>query len=587
MAFPDPQVQPPQVRQPKAYLVPNQIRYLVRNNADRGAQIGNRNDLIGRLHEILNAIAPELAEDITNESPVVTLPGLSIVFSEVSATFAPDDVTLLQLIEKVNQEIYEPYHNRETNEIEINKDKDPLQVLAAVPNWLSSAQQSRPVGTGGPGGLPIQADAELFLNSTLGSQIVNKMPPGVRPDQFNVYILDTAPPSDTVIQKWEKYKNLQESANLVDILFGNHTAPTGNNDEIHWDDRFSIYYNTQFDNNLYIPGHHYDMSDHGLFIASLIARHYPTFYEDIRAVTGDTTSEPPLKIHLIQALSRYGVGSFDSFLWGLDRVINLQNKPENANIPSIVNCSWVLAAPCHTAHITDPNNDNSIMTDLENYMMIELDKARRLLPPNAHITEYVSYLRGLNALHQHLADLRSANKAVIFGCAGNDGKRGQTDRPIAHLPAAYAEVIGVTALGNLAGRATASYANIADDPKNAGFAIWGGDNDPLGYNTVDETVYFSASGNSPVGLYFNDAFPDEYGREKVPPVSPKGAENQTGLAQWSGTSFATPLAAAIFAANLAFRWNKVSDIFDTTEFAVRNTTALPTGDNETTIPLVS
>ena len=586
----------PRDRAQRNYFVPSEIGFLVRNNNPNApAQRISDEDTLGTIQTALDEYDKGFNSTLNPDIPprVTSLPGFSVAFKQVNTKVVQTDIDLLELIQKLNAAFYDAQGEIKTKTVPPNG--KPYQVLAALPNWFSGAQQGRPTGTGGPGGLPVQAQAVQPLTFTgdtpsailskLGIPATQKGSSTEIPDHINIYILDTVPNKDGINTKCSRYGSSAEAGELVQLLFGNCADfDDSQPNELHWGDRFSIYYDPTLDPNFsdnFVPSHHYDMRDHGLFIASLIAQQYPVFYANM--IQGQ--NPPPLKIHLIQVLSNYGVGSTDSMLKGLAKALEIQNRPENMKSPSLVNCSWVLSAPCHMAHLVNPFDDNLVLSPLESHLMGHLNVAKGSVAVGVtHIIDFIEYLRGLRALHEQFALLRDTTQALLFACAGNDGHWGHA-RANARLPAAYTEVIGVTALSEPHGQKTSSYANIADEPSNVGYAIWGGENDQNGVTVGTDTVYFTDPGNSPVGLYFNDAFPNELGEENAGAGNPHGGSNTTGLAHWAGTSFATPLVAATFAASLALKWTNSPADFDTVETAIRSTTAPATADNETTIPL--
>jgi hypothetical protein len=497
------------------------------------------------------------------------LPNHTVLFTPVNVegTLAAD-ADLVDAIKTVNDQIYKP-----------NSSAPGLAALTL--NWLSGAQQGNPVGTGGPGGLPVPAASPVFLHlDPTVHQDINTNVKKVTCDHVNVYILDTAPNQDSV----ESQRLLLDAQpSLIQLLFGDPAIPVNNGAASQpytvksWSSDFSIYYDQSPDstgqllmktlidnvNGYYIPGHDYDMCDHGLFIASLVAQHYRNFFRDISA--GAVIVPPHLKIHLIQVLSDYGVGTVETFLRGVQKVIDLQAQDGNA--PAVVNCSWVLTAPRRPEHIHAGQLNGGKHTKLEDDFLNEIGKAQ-----GKGTKDDISYLQGLFALDVLFDDLRVTNKAPIVACAGNDGQRGQPNRVDARLPAAFLNVVGVTALVDTTHVTSPFYANIADDPNDAGYAIWGGDL-TVGGGGGAGAIYPSNDPNSPVGLYFNQAFPNEKGDPTTP--------NTNGLAHWSGTSFATPIIAATFAATMA--WDCPAN-FNRANSIILNAST-PTGDNENAIIL--
>jgi subtilisin family serine protease len=126
--------------------------------------------------------------------------------------------------------------------------------------------------------------------------------------------------------------------------------------------------------------------------------------------------------------------------------------------------------------------------------------------------------------------LNHADSVLAVAAAGNDSW-GDGDRFTPRLPAAVEGVLAVSAVAG-DGLQASSYSNVDDFfTNNDGLAAFGGEVEVL---ASDGQVY-TTTGNALVGLYSGSDFPG----------NPQG--NTSGLAEWSGTSFATPIAAGIAA----------------------------------------
>jgi subtilisin family serine protease len=156
-----------------------------------------------------------------------------------------------------------------------------------------------------------------------------------------------------------------------------------------------------------------------------------------------------------------------------------------------------------------------------------------------HEPEVEEEKRTLHAPVQRLMEALQTNNCLLVAAAGNDSFMRQTGGPQrgAHFeprhprweprsPARYDAVIGVAATGRNP-LSAAAYSNIGDlTVLGNALATLGGDVAPDGVSPLEGVV----------GVYTAKSFPD-------------GTPNDTGWAQWSGTSFATPIISGI-AANL-------------------------------------
>jgi subtilisin family serine protease len=129
-----------------------------------------------------------------------------------------------------------------------------------------------------------------------------------------------------------------------------------------------------------------------------------------------------------------------------------------------------------------------------------------------------------------------AHGALIVAAAGNDSvqvtQRGQAPRP-PRAPARYETTLSVTAVNSQF--APSNFANAANvPPSDTGVATFGGD----GYGAKDKNGLPDAVR----GVYISSSFPD-------------GEQNISGWADWSGTSFATPIVSALAAHLMAQGWS--------------------------------
>ena len=356
-------------------------------------------------------------------------------------------------------------------------------------NWLASGA-SQSGGTGGPGSWPIpyrgnpsRAPFQFRdLISKLKDQEIYGEGKGV-----DVVILDTAPsPHDLVAA----YKECKSWHPLIHTLLG----PNG---------RLKLYPAT-YDQHLRMGStslnrHDYKMTDHGLFVASIIH-----------------SIVPQATIHLIEVLNPFGVGDLATLADGFKTAFNIYKNPVNPGQKMVINCSWMLDLPLVEEHLqalayTDPEYE---------FEQAVLEMARK-------DTKKALALR-------HKCDMFSALGRQVIAAAGNDGKGKDAGGPppATRFPAAFLGSVGVGALPKDAAPdsatqkySTSSYSNIADVPNNVTKIVTLGGEE--------------GEGQGVLGLYLGE-FP---GCESQP--------NCTKWAWWAGTSFATPILTGTIAAVLS------------------------------------
>jgi Subtilase family len=365
-----------------------------------------------------------------------------------------------------------------------------LSFKLATPNWLAGGTPE-PDGSGSPGARPMPPAPDV-RDKLLGSgpglakfgpapDLHLSLPREDWGSGVDVYILDTAPCTIDVERAYERWRHTNPL--IASLLQPGHDRPL----KIHYAGYSHLLEQADF----YHPGHNYVMSDHGLFVAGII-----------HAIA------PKAKLHLIEVLNPYGVGTLTSIANGFGRAaegIGAQSK-------RVVNASLGLEVP-------QPRAD-------------WLEYVRKHDPfwqqfAASRITTLVSPLERICGLFEYpdLDQFGQPNRHPYVGvvaAAGND-HRPHSPLPPARYPAAHPSVLGVGALKH-DNKTPAEYSNIADTPKSDGIATFGGDSQ--GINT-DRT-------HGVVGAYIG-AFPD-------------GSENGYGLASWAGTSFATPRISGYIAA---------------------------------------
>jgi len=248
---------------------------------------------------------------------------------------------------------------------------------------------------------------------------------------------------------------------------------------------------------------HYNIADHGLFVAGII--------KDIA---------PDAEIHLIRVLDDAGMGDLFGITTTLAALPAHLRGHGDARRPIIVNLSLTMGIP----------------------------PAAELLPlwfPHTHtdaaaLRQWWSDISTtLTTIHQSLrtvTDWLETQNVLVVAAAGNDSF-GVAQRHEPCLPARYDNVLGVAAV-NVGGQ-PASFSNRGDEVLfGNGVATFGGDARQNAHTGAPENAR-DAKGAPVVvrGIFSAPCFPMAAG------------ENRTGWAFWSGTSFATPVISGI-AANL-------------------------------------
>ena len=338
------------------------------------------------------------------------------------------------------------------------------------PNWLAT-DLHHGGATGGPGSLP----ASKPVPSTAERQFqldgpINRLSTYRRPGA-QIAILDTIQPANFPTDVQAIF-SANPSMNTVPYIYPDLTP-------------LSAY--AQLPN-------HYQMPDHGTFIASII-----------RAIV------PSAQIYLYEVLNSYGVGCFISIAQGVVDAVSQRGS----NTPAlIINCSFML-------------DDDLPDLDIE----IEILKQR-----NIHNLLRTSMRDVFN-----WATTTSNLNVVVVASAGNDSIQG--NRKDARYPAAFYEVVSVAALPKNYPKSNeryrlASYSNRARSREpNKGnaysLATFGG-----------ELVGGSLSPRDGVlGVYIGD-IPLQNANGTFSQTPPA---NSTSWAEWSGTSFAAPIITSLLA----------------------------------------
>ncbi len=408
----------------------------------------------------------------------------SLVFADVPAL--RDETLLLAYLTQLYPKISEQFKD---------KAADFFVEPAATPNWLSCASGETD-GSGGPGGRPVPPRGALEEGfqreqGALPDKLDIKKPHGQRGEAVHVFILDTAPCEVDLRRAFRKWvtgapRNGNRPNPQLAALIGPNGALRDSLGRLQID--YAGHSHLLEGVNAFLPDHDYVMSDHGLFVASII-----------------NALAPAAKLHLIEVLNPYGVGTLESIARGFARAADFILKNPGATV--VVNASLFLGV---------------VQKD-----QAAIDELAKIDPFWARFKE--GDIDGLVAPLREVCAFIHTHVGRVAAAAGNDGRirtngDGQVEdfHPAARFPAAYENVVGVAAL-NL-DDSIAIYTNLADLQGDEGIATFGGDK--IGEDSDPE--------KGVLGVYIG-SFPD-------------GTPNRFGLARWSGTSFATPRVTAAFVA---------------------------------------
>jgi hypothetical protein len=412
---------------------------------------------------------------------------LEFVFANVPTV--RNETELLRLIDDINNQLENNYYtSQRSSATQIQQpvsslsatSSERLTSLVATPNWLSACAGEHN-GSGGPGSRPVRpASGSLssppsdgidfwdFRLPDIFASTITSLSRDRWGQDVDVFILDTAPDETDLKHAYAQWKNTNH---LVNRLLGPHSPL-----DITYAGKTHLLQAV----NAFLPDHDYVMSDHGLFVAGIIH-----------------TIAPQARLHVIEVLNPFGVGSLESIINGFHLVATqAAGKPR-----VVVNCSLFLD-------------------------VIQEDKEwiKRLSERDHFWAEYpFDQISKTVAPLKEVCDFLERQRADVIAAAGNDGK--DNFHPLPRFPAAFPSVFGVGALLS-DNQNAATYSNISDAPDYVGITTIGGETDPTGQ--------FADQSHGIIGVY-TGVFPD-------------GAPNDSGWARWAGTSFATPIISGVIAA---------------------------------------
>jgi hypothetical protein len=252
-----------------------------------------------------------------------------------------------------------------------------------------------------------------------------------------------------------------------------------------------------------LPEDYFTIADHGLFIADII--------NDIA---------PGTEIRVYRALNDFGITDLELVGKAIDYAIQ-----DAGGKPLIINCSLgfapelILIEPLLRRSPVNPFSAASAYGQGRDFFQ-SIGPALSIEPSKNAILGTLD-LPDIAALRTMFA-LPLNGQVLTVAAAGNDSRRGDDIVVAPRVPAAIEEVLGVSAIVPDAGPTnwrSAPYTNDDDveNERDDGVSAMGGD--------ATMTAFPVMSLNGLVGLYVTDNIPN----------------NDWGRAEWSGTSFATPI----------------------------------------------
>jgi hypothetical protein len=360
-----------------------------------------------------------------------------------------------------------------------------------------------------------------------------------------VAVLDTAPDSSDLA--WAR-QHFPDNRHLQEVL-GRLLPPIGQLEDPAFEAARRLALQTLEQEGGFHPvelAEPYDLRDHGLFVASVAH-----------------AAAPWVPLRLVRVLNNFGAGSLHSLVLGLIGLV----RSKDPRTRLVVNLSLgILPALEQLATIwfgfgirglPGCPEDEALQFSTERPDLTSAELRERVERNDKDI------VGSLNRLHRplsHLVEVLQAHNCMVVAAGGNDSVfRGVDRRPRwnPRLPAAYDTVLGVAA-DTIHRMEPARYSNRGElpaAPVRDALATLGGD--------------LAADGVSPrsgvIGVYTAEQFPP-----------PSGALNESGWAEWSGTSFATPIMAGV-SANM---WASQANLTPAQLLAQMNGAARSAGSSE-------
>ncbi|MBV9600085.1 MAG: S8/S53 family peptidase [Chloroflexi bacterium] len=403
-----------------------------------------------------------------------------------------------------------------------------IQLVAATPNWFGAAQDCC---GGSPASQPLPVepfgDRIRYAPELPALDLLGEAEKSIRggPAPVQIAVLDTAPELSEIHAALEQFKDNRHLREVIERLI----PPIGGLPPSPLEQaRIGTLQTLERNGGIrpIEPAHPFDISDHGLFVASIAY-----------AVA------PWAPLQLVRVLNNFGVGSLHSLTVGLLGLL----KAKGASDRLIINLSLgILPALEQLASIwfglpvaglpgcpEDPSLQFIVRQGSDVQEPVPAAKLRELIDDgDATIKDSLDLVQ---APVRRLMELLLAQNCLIVAAAGNDSMfRGVERNPrwSPRIPALYDTTLGVAATSVHATQ-PARYSNQGETPSELArdaVSTLGGDVDVDGITPQSGVI----------GIYAAERFPP-----LLPPAEP--LVNRSGWAQWSGTSFATPLMAGIAA----------------------------------------
>lgn len=457
-------------------------------------------------------------------------------------------------------------------------DRQTFDVIGVTYNWLAASGQGAGGTVGGPGSIPVplnqntarqeldketsdvltgqikiiwaqtQQGASPQISTALKEARDKIRAQDIDPDRIvEIAVLDTVPALPLLAAQFQRFvtdkTGSDKNATLQDLLASDFettihagaeyltaTPKTQHNPNVqfqmsynlmrHHDERLLMDVLADEEDGIGLHQHPHKMADHGLFVAGTIRDYITRIAPNMK-----------VRIHLIQVLSDYGVGTLSSLQHGLNFVLN--DPGRNIAAPLIINCSLMITAP-RFGHSFNIFGLNRRARDICRLLALTPAQARAQGISGRQSASIVDMFKPLEDIINSFPIPGSGAGVDIIAAAGNEHLPTMPTKPSARYPAAFDRVMGIGA-AKRDGTDTA-YTNERDAPPSEGANVLGGE------STWENLWNAWVADQGLPGVYIGD-FP----RLKQPGGGFARQVNQDGWARWAGTSFAAPRAAAILA----------------------------------------